>query len=198
MKSFFILLGLAGGILLACQPSAPAGDTPPATTQTHADSVKRGEYLSYIMGCHDCHTPKVMTAEGPVLDTSRLMSGHPAGTTLPPAPDPKYSAPGNWAHASQDLTAWIGPWGTSFTANLTPDETGTRNWSFDNFKKALREGKFKGLDGTRPLMPPMPWQMIGMSTDADLAYLWAYLRSLPPIKNVVPDYIPPAGAQPQG
>jgi hypothetical protein len=195
----FLLLFLGAGFFLACQVgSQPENISVAVPVMTHADSVKRGEYLSYTMGCHDCHTPKVMTAQGPMLDTTRLLSGHPAGSPLPQMPDPAYTAPGQWALMAQDLTAAVGPWGTSFTANLTPDETGIGNWTFDNFKTALRKGLFKGIEGSRPIMPPMPWQTIGMASDEDLANLWVYLNSLKPIKNMVPDYIPPAGAPPQG
>jgi len=37
----------------------------------------------------------------------------------------------------------------------------------------------------RPIMPPMPWQGIGGMSDEDLAAVYAYLKSLPPIKNAV-------------
>jgi hypothetical protein len=158
---------------------------------TKADSVRRGETLSYMMGCHDCHTPKIMTAQGPMLDTTRLLSGHPASDPLPKITDKTMIAPGHWYLGASDLTAWVGPWGTSFTANLTPDESGTGNWTFENFKTALRKGKFKGLENGRDLLPPMPWQFIRRASDEDLSYLWQYLRSIKPIKNVVPDALPP-------
>lgn len=194
MKFTLSLLLLAAVYLFACQaePTGPEASAEVAPAMTHADSVKRGEYLSYTMGCHDCHTPKVMTPQGPALDTSRLLSGHIAGTVLPAMPDAAFTAPGQWALMAQDLTAAVGPWGTSFAANLTPDATGTGSWSFDNFKKALREGKLKGLDGGRPLLPPMPWQTIGMASDEDLQFLWTYLRALKPINNAVPAPLPPA------
>jgi hypothetical protein len=62
-------------------------------------------------------------------------------------------------------TATIGPWGMSFAGNLTPDDTGIGNWTYENFEKAMRKGKFKGLDGSRPILPPMPWQMLANVTD---------------------------------
>ena len=199
MKNLILLacLVLPGIFFFACQPdykSGADGDGSAAAkpAMTKEDSIKRGETLSYQMGCHDCHTPKIMTAHGPILDTTRLLSGHPAGTTLPKITDKSMIAPGNWYLASSDLTAWVGPWGTSYTANLTPDESGTGNWAFDNFKRALREGKFKGLENGRTLLPPMPWEFIAKATDEDLSYLWEYLKSLKPIKNIVPDAIPPA------
>src|SRR6516164_5315568 len=49
------------------------------TVPTHADKeVRRGKLLATFGGCHDCHTPKVMTPNGPQPDTSRLLSGYPS------------------------------------------------------------------------------------------------------------------------
>ena len=73
-------------------------------------------------GCHDCHTTKKMGPKGPEPDMSRMLSGHPESI--------KVTAPYKPAHGSQwalgitdTLTAWSGPWGVSFAANLTPDPT---------------------------------------------------------------------------
>ena len=57
------------------------------------------------------------------------------------------------------------------------------------FIKTLREGKFMGVG--RPLLPPMPWPVIGQKTDEDLKAIYAYLRTLKPINNKVPDPVPP-------
>jgi hypothetical protein len=170
--------------------SEKAAEMKPAMTK--ADSIKKGEYMVMIMGCHDCHTPKIMTDHGPVPDPSRLLSGHPANEKLPKMPDKSFVAPGQWYLVTSGLTSYTGPWGTSFTANLTPDETGTGNWQFENFKRALKEGKFKGIPNGRTLLPPMPWQNFANITDEDLSYMWIYLRSLKPISNAVPEPIPPA------
>ena len=186
-----------GIFYLACKPDTKmteeagekAADAKPAMTK--ADTIKRGETLVYMMGCHDCHSPKVMTPQGPMVDTTKLLSGHPANMPLPKITDKSMVAPGNWYLGSSDLTAWVGPWGTSFTANLTPDETGLGNWAFDNFKTALRKGKFKGMENGRDLLPPMPWQHIAKASDEDLSYMWAYLRTVKPIKNAVPEPLPP-------
>jgi hypothetical protein len=90
-----------------------------------------------------------------------------------------------------DLTAAAGPWGVSFAANLTPDGTGLGNWSLDNFKKAIRNGKAKGIDAGRNLLPPMPWQNFASLTDEDLESIFEYLRTIKPVKNIVPDPIAP-------
>jgi mono/diheme cytochrome c family protein len=155
--------------------------------------IARGKYLVTIGSCNDCHSPKLMTPKGPVIDESRLLSGSPAGMPIPAVP-PGTLGPDKWgALTSNDLTAWVGPWGTSFTRNLTPDkETGLGSWTEAMFIKALRTGKDMG-EG-RPILPPMPWEMIGKATDSDLKAIFAYLQSLKPIKNAVHDPIPPAAA----
>jgi len=195
------LLFVFGGIVLSCQPKQASTDNMDnsnadstvvaSTKMTHEDSVKRGEYLITVMGCEDCHTPKLMTDQGPVPDPARKLSGHPANEPLPKITDKAMIAPGQWYLASSGLTAWVGPWGTSFTANLTPHPSGTGNWTLENFDKAIRHGKFKGLDNGRTLLPPMPWQVFSKLTDEDMASMWSYLRTIPPIDNTVPAAIAP-------
>lgn len=149
----------------------------------------RGAYLVEIMGCNDCHSPKINTDQGPVPDPKRLLSGHPAEEQLAALADPSILK--DYAIFNMGLTAAVGPWGTTFAANLTPDDTGIGTWTFEQFGKALREGKSKGLDGARALLPPMPSQNFRNLADEDLRAIWAYLRSLPPVQNVVPNPIPP-------
>lgn len=153
---------------------------------------KWGEHLVRIAGCHDCHTPKMMTDHGPDFDFSLALSGHPAHL---PAPDVNRSEmESKGLGVTGDLTAWVGPWGVSYAANLTSDSTGTGNWKEEQFIYALREGKYKGLPGTRDLLPPMPWPMYKNMTDGELKAIFAYLKSTKPIKNVVPPPQPPLTA----
>ena len=92
------------------------------------------------------------------------------------------------------MTAFSGPWGVSYSANLTPDdETGLGKWTEKTFIDALRTGKHLGKG--RPILPPMPWQGIGTATDSDLKAIYAYLRSIKPLKNAVPDPIEPVQLQ---
>lgn len=156
--------------------------------------IERGRYLVTFGSCHDCHSPKVFTPMGPVPDTSRLMSGSPSSNKLPEVPK-GLLAPDQWgAVTTNDLTAWAGPWGVSFARNLTPDiATGIGSWTEEIFIKALRTGKDMG-EG-RAILPPMPWQMIGQATDADLKAIFAYLKSLKPVENAVPDPVSPTGAR---
>jgi len=155
-----------------------------------AEQVRRGEYLVRFGGCHDCHSPKTMTAAGPAPDATRLLSGHRADAKLPPVPADALG-PGRWgAITNNDLTAWAGPWGISFAANLTPDKnTGLGGWSASQFIQTMRTGKHLGIG--RPLLPPMPWQDLDALTDQDLTAVFAYLMSLKPVDNQVPPPIPP-------
>jgi mono/diheme cytochrome c family protein len=154
-----------------------------------AEMIQQGKYLVDLGGCNDCHSPKVMTEMGPVPDTTRLLSGHPQDQPVKDI-DPAMLSSKMWMHSTLDATAWIGPWGVSYTANLTPDpETGLGNWTEDLFIKALRTGKHMGVG--RPILPPMPWQGIGQVNDQDLKDIFAYLQSLKPVHNKVPDPIAP-------
>lgn len=156
---------------------------------TQQELIARGKYIVTTGGCDDCHTPKIYTANGPIPDTTRLLSGFQKGVTLP-ALDVKYVTPGNWVATESNFTAWVGPWGISYASNLTPDNaTGIGTLSEEMFIKTLREGKYMGIG--RPLLPPMPWQVIGMKTDQDLKAIYAYLHSLPAINNEVPQPTPP-------
>jgi mono/diheme cytochrome c family protein len=172
-------------ILLAALLLAPA--TVLAQDAANAQ-VKRGEYLVTIGLCNDCHTPLVMGPNGPGPDMKRMLSGHPHDLAVK-APA-KLTEP--WeAAASSTLTAWSGPWGVSFSANLTPDpETGRlRDFTEQQFMQTMRTGRHKGQG--RQILPPMPWPFIGKMTDEDLKAVFAYLRQIPPVKNKVPDPLPP-------
>jgi mono/diheme cytochrome c family protein len=140
-----------------------------------ADRVERGRYLVTIAACHDCHSPKVDQQMTP--DPARPLSGRPS-TTAPPVQGT------NDIRASLDLTAWAGPWGNSYAANLTPDpETGIgARYDEAAFIKTIRTGKKPEGEA---LAPPMPWNVYAKMTDEDLKAVFAYLRTLTPVKNFV-------------
>lgn len=150
--------------------------------------VDRGRYLVSGFGCADCHTPWKLGANGPEPDMTRAFSGHPHDMALPPAPT---LPPGPWlVTVAATNTAWAGPWGTSFTANLTPDaETGLGKWTAEDFVATMRSGRHMGRG--REILPPMPWPAIGTLREEDLRDIFAYLHSLPAIQNRVPDPLPP-------
>ena len=114
-----------------------------------------------MMGCNDCHTPWKLGEHGPEPDMSRALSGHPEQVgALEQAPASK--GPWAWSGAVTN-TAFSGPWGVSYAANLTPDQnTGLGIWTEDMFMKAIRTGRHMGV--SRPINPPMPWPMIRTRT----------------------------------
>lgn len=179
VRSGLTLVAVAVLGLTGCSPKPPQ-QTP----------VERGRYLVMVGGCGDCHTPKIMTAAGPVFDTTRLLAGHIGGSEIPEIPKGIFE-PGKWmAMANMHMTAWAGPWGVSFAYNLTPDiETGIGGWPEEMFIKTLRTGKFMGM--SRDILPPMPWQAIGQMSDDDLRAIFAYLKSIKPIHNAIPVPLPP-------
>jgi hypothetical protein len=167
-------------ILAAACSSTAANEPDPAGVS--AQRVKRGEYLVTIMGCNDCHTPFKMGPNGPEPDMTRRLSGHPE--QIGPLPARPQSGPWEWSAAGTN-TAFSGPWGISYTANLTPDQnTGLGIWTEDMFMRAIRTGKHMGT--SRPILPPMPWPMYRNATDEDLKAVYAYLRTIPPVVNHVP------------
>ena len=202
----FILPAFLLLLLVGCADDGKKGDMAKEGDKTTADHqslggsegdmVKRGEFLVTVLGCNDCHTPKVMGEHGPAPDPSLLMSGHPASQPLPKH-DPNLvgMGPDKWILTNLNFTAYVGPWGISYAANLTPDETGIGNWTEDQFLKAIKQGLKTG--GARPLLPPMPWEAYNKLPDEDLKAIFAYLKSLPPISNAVPEAqiaTPPPGA----
>ena len=157
-----------------------------------AARVARGNYLVGAMGCNDCHTPMKMGPNGPERDMSRMLTGHPEDLVMPSAPVlPK----GPWmATMSATMTAWSGPWGVSFTANLTPDkETGLGLWTEEMFIATMKTGRHQGKG--RPVLPPMPVEMLRALNDEDIKSVFAYLQSLPPVRNRVPAPIDPPVAE---
>lgn len=192
MKSKILLLAVVSILTYSCNSRSEKKTTEPeieTIEQEPINLVERGEYLVDLGGCHHCHSPKIMTEQGPVPDPKRLLSGHPSDEILPPYD--KETAKG-YALFSMGFTSFTGPWGTSFAANLSPSESGIGTWTEAQFIKSLREGKLKGQDGGRMLLPPMPWQDFAKLTNEDLSAIFAYLKSLPPVENVVSAPLPPA------
>jgi mono/diheme cytochrome c family protein len=154
-------------------------------------AVERGRYLVTITGCNDCHTPFKMGPNGPEPDMARMLSGHPEGLRTPPPP--KLAGPWLWVGTGTN-TAFAGPWGVSYARNITPDElTGIGSWSQETFVKSMKSGRHMGV--SRPIQPPMPWIWYSKMTDRDLQAIYAYLRTVPPIRNDAPDWEPPPGAK---
>jgi mono/diheme cytochrome c family protein len=186
-----LLLTLITGTLLhySCTETTPSSTKQTLVSKTDTDLVKRGEYLVKIAGCNDCHSPKRMGAQGPEIIPELMLSGYPSSQPVP-AFDSKMFASG-FSQFSPDLTVAAGPWGISFAANLTPDETGLGAWTEAQFKTALTKGKYKGLESGRMLLPPMPWINYTTMADEDIKAMFAYLQQIKPVKNLVPAFVSP-------
>jgi hypothetical protein len=173
---------LTGGAAVATAAVALGAHAHAAEART-----ERGKYLVQIMACGDCHTPMKMGPNGPEPDMTRYLSGHPESAALPPPP----AAKGPWIWAGDATnTAFAGPWGISYAANLTPDQnTGLGIWTEQMFVDAIRTGHHMGH--ARDIQPPMPWTSYKQASDQDLKAIFAYLRTITPVVNHVPDYRPP-------
>jgi mono/diheme cytochrome c family protein len=117
-----------------------------------------GRYLvESVVGCFDCHSEKDWNAPG--------------------AP-PVQGKAGGGKDWSLDGLPWL------VASNITPDhETGAGGWTDDMLARAIREGI--GHDG-RALFPVMPYMSYRGMSDEDLASIIVYLRSLPPVRNQLP------------
>lgn len=192
-KKYWFLAALSGASLVfgfSCGEVSSEGFTPPIADPVQL--VKRGQYLVSAIGCDDCHSPKKMGPHGPEIDTALRFSGYPAGRPLP-AFDTGTAR--KWILFGSDLTSTVGPWGVSFAANISSDPTGIGNWTEAQFIRCIREGKWKGLEQGRPLLPPMPWQSFRNLSYEDLRCIYAYLKTSKPVKNSVPQPIPPTAAK---
>lgn len=191
MKKKFLFIGalLTAGVFAGCIDKTSQTTNEQIFPTGDETRIERGKYLVTLSGCNDCHSPKIMTDHGPEPDPLRLLSGHRQEEKLPPIGE--NAGKDGWVKFNMNLTAAVGPWGTSFAANLTPHETGIGTWDFNQFKTAIQKGKYKGLEESRMLLPPMPWQVYMNFKEDDLIAIFAYLKSLPPVNNLVPQPILP-------
>jgi hypothetical protein len=186
---FSVMFVICMSIILTSCRNNTKQSAPEIVKPTQGQLIQRGEYLVTTMGCNDCHSPKKMGPQGPVIITELILSGYPSDRPLPKV-DVKTIKNG-WVLLNEDLTAAAGPWGVSFAANLTSDQSGIGNWTEENFKRALKEGKYKGLEGSRTLLPPMPWANFINISDEDISAIFAFLKNTKPVRNVVPMHISP-------
>ena len=178
---------LLTAVLSTASLRAAAGGDAEQAKSDKASQIARGEYLVEIMGCHDCHTPMKLGPNGPEQDRTRALSGHPENAPVPPNAE---LPQGYLAMIGATFTSFKGPWGTSYTRNLTPDkETGLGDWTVDEFIATMKTGRERGKG--RPVLPPMPVQNLRALSDTDIRALFAYLQSLPPVKNRTPQPVEP-------
>jgi hypothetical protein len=186
------LAAVAWGVVEWPSSAASQKTAKPAAATGKSAQLELGRHLVTLGGCNDCHSPKTFSAAGPQPDLTRELSGAPGDAKLPEIPT-GVLGPDKWgALCTNDLTTWAGPWGVSYGINLTPDQdTGTGSWTEQMFIQAMRTGKHLGAPSGRPILPPMPWYAIATLSDNELKAIWAYLHSLKPIHNAVPDPVPP-------
>ncbi len=184
--SFLFLVALASVSLYSCESKSEK--TVVDTTTSNEDLVQRGGYLVSVMGCNDCHSPKNMGPNGPEIDPNLRLSGYPQ--TRPLGKIDSNVVRQGWYMFNYDMTATVGPWGVSYAANITSDETGIGNWTEEQFVKAFTQGKWKGVDNGRMLLPPMPWQEFAKLTSEDVKAIFLYLKSTKPVKNIEPPVQP--------
>jgi len=123
------------------------------------DPARRGEYLVTMGSCVDCHTPeeKGQPVEGKFFAGGRVFKL---------------------------------PWGTVVTANITPDmDTGIGKWSEQHFMEKFAEYRDYVRNGSPKSGPDaftlMPWLGFSQLPDDDLKAIYAHLRKLPPVRNLV-------------
>jgi len=186
-KSFIVVLGLVATTiiaLVACQVNSSDAKKDNPVIISKDSLINRGSYLVYTMLCDDCHSPKRMGPNGPEIIPELRLSGSRQNGKLPPVDVSEIKK--GWTLFNEDFTSIAGAWGVSFAGNLTSDETGIGNWTEEQFKKAITKGKYKGLDNSRTLLPPMPWPQFSILNDADIKAIYTFLKSTKPVKNVVP------------
>ena len=153
-----------------------------STVQSQSDMVHRGKYLvDAVSACGHCHTPRA----GAEYNMDMYLAGHPANV-----PYPRYNfsmmQQGIFILTAPQMSAFSGAFGTSFASNLTPDnETGLGEWTEEMFIGAMRTGRHQGVESNRKILPPMPTKHYAQMNDADLKAIWAYLRTIKPVKNEV-------------
>jgi mono/diheme cytochrome c family protein len=168
MKTFAkILLFTLSGIVMAAgagvgflQLRKPAMQQPrDIRIERTAERLARGKYIFNLADCDGCHSPRDFSRfDGPVIESRRG-----SGTVMPP---------------EMGLPGVVAP------PNITPDlETGIGKWTDGERVRAIREGVDR--DG-RALFPMMPYASFRHMSDEDVYSLVAYLDSLPPVRNVVP------------
>jgi hypothetical protein len=134
-------------------------------TNINEDSIKQvishGEYLAYhVAGCMDCHSKRDFSKySGPVFPGSEGGGGLLF--------DPKFGLPG-----------------MIYGRNITPDSaTGIGTWTDDEILRAMTQGINKKGD---TLFPLMPYANFNRMAKTDLLSIIAFIRTLKPIKNIVP------------
>lgn len=184
-------------ILSAC--GSKVEPAPPKKASHHEEqeeiyrkyNIERGKRLVERGQCSQCHTPKIKTTLGYKPDKDRFLSGYDQDQELPDLPYAKIMAgETEKMFYTTDATVWVGRWGVSFAANLTPEpETGIGNWKEEDFIDIFR-GNRHFAEGAE-VISPMPVNVYSRLGFFELRSIFIYLQTLPPVVNSVPVRIPP-------
>ncbi len=79
------------------------------------------------------------------------------------------------------------PKGDVISTNISPAASGIAYYNDATFIQALRQGKV----GARPLRASMPWYFFGKMTDDDLKSIFAYLKTVKPVRHQIDNFEPP-------
>ncbi len=168
MKKIFVIAAVCMLATAAFYTSSCKDKKSEPQADNKEDSVKkvvaRGEYLAnHVAACMDCHSKRDFTKfSGPVIPGTEGGGGFVFDHTLLDAIP-----------------------GTLYGKNITPDnETGIGTWTDDEILKAITQGISKNGD---TLFPLMPYANFNHMAKEDLLSIIAYLRTLKPIKNKVPE-----------
>ena len=153
------------------------------SVESQSDMAQRGKYLvDAVAACGYCHTPRT----GAEYNMDMYLAGHPAEEAYPRYNLRSMMPQGIFVLTALQMSAFSGPFGTSFASNLTPDkETGLGEWTEEMFIGAMRTGLHQGVEGNRAILPPMPVKHYAQMSDEDLKAIWAYLKTIKPVKNEV-------------
>lgn len=165
MKKFFkyffitIILVVAGLAIYLKLVLPSVGDAPDMKVELTPERIERGKYLANaVCVCMDCHSTR---------DWSRF-SGPPIdGTT---------------GKGGERFDESLGFPGVYFSRNITP--AGLKDWTDGEIYRAITCGVSK--DG-HALFPVMPYPYYGKMDEEDIKSIIAYIRSLDPIENTIPD-----------
>lgn len=167
MRKFIALTSISMMIFAAAYFSSCKGKEDKKTiTNTTEDSLKtviaRGEYLAnHVAACMDCHSKRDFSKySGPVV-------------------------PGTEGGGGLVFNEKFGLPGVLYGKNITPDsETGIGTWTDDELLRAMTQGINKKGD---TLFPLMPYTNFNRMAKEDLMSIIAYIRTLKPINNKVPE-----------
>jgi cytochrome c5 len=127
---------------------------------------------------------KILDRKGAmVLDVARRIATMPLDLAPTPTPTGAYGAyVGRMCQGCHGDTLSGGPLpgappSIPVPLNLTPDATGLKGWSFEDFENLMRHGVRKNGQPLNPFMPIEAWSQFD---DVEMHALWIYLQSLPP------------------